>query len=64
MKDFWNNVSRYPRFFLSSLVGSILVILTPLKNLSKIPKFQALVILGFFILTTGLYLVLLKMTGL
>jgi hypothetical protein len=26
---FWNNISRYPRFFISSLVGSVLVILAP-----------------------------------
>ena len=63
MSDFWNNVSRYPRFFVSSLVGSLLVILTPFKNLLKIPKFQALVILGFFILMAVLYIILLKMIG-
>jgi hypothetical protein len=24
MNDFWNNISRYPRFFISSLAGLIL----------------------------------------
>ena len=63
MSEFWKNISRYPRFFISSLVGSILVILTPLKSLSKIPKFQALVIIGFFISMIVVCLVILKMTG-
>jgi hypothetical protein len=44
MNDFWSNISRYPRFFISSLAGLILVILTPLKNLFKIPKFRIFVI--------------------
>ena len=40
MNDFWNNISRYPRFFISSLAGLILVILAPFKNLLKIKKFR------------------------
>jgi hypothetical protein len=38
---FWNNISRYPRFFISSLVGSVLVILAPLKFVQspKVPLF-------------------------
>jgi hypothetical protein len=40
MNDFWNNVSRYPRFFISSLVGLILIILTPFRNLFKIRRFR------------------------
>ena len=63
MSDFWNNISRYPRFFVSSLVGSVLVILAPFKNLVKIPKFQSLVIIGFIIFLTLLYAIVLKMAG-
>ena len=54
MNDFWNNISRYPRFFISSLVGLILVILTPFRNLFKIKKFRFILpvfILGFITLT-------------
>jgi hypothetical protein len=47
MNDFWNNISRYPRFFISSLAGLILVILTPFKNLFKIKKFR--IILPIFL---------------
>ena len=52
MNDFWNNISRYPRFFISSLVGLILVILAPFRNLFKIKKFRivlTLVLIGFFV---------------
>ena len=63
MNDFWNNISRYPRFFISSLAGLILIILTPLRNLLKVKKFQ--IILPIFILFSIviLYNILLKMTG-
>ena len=48
MIDFWNNILRYPRFFISSVSGSILVILTPFINLIKTP--QSRIILLFFII--------------
>jgi hypothetical protein len=54
MNDFWNNISRYPRFFISSLAGLILVILAPFKNLFKIKKFRIIspiiLIIGFYLL--------------
>ena len=64
MNDFWNNISRYPRFFISSLAGLILTILTPFKNLLKIKKFQIIlpIVILFFIFI--LYNILMKMAGL
>jgi hypothetical protein len=64
MNDFWNNISRYPRFFISSLIGLILVILAPFRNLFKIKKFRFILplILVFFI---GIfYNIIRMMTGL
>ena len=64
MSDFWTNVSRYPRFFISSLAGLILVLLTPFRNLLKIKKFRIvfpLFLIGFL---ASLYLILVNMTGL
>ena len=63
MSDFWTNLSRYPRFFISSLAGLILVILAPFRNLLKIKKFRILVpiLLVFMII---LYLILTSMAGL
>ena len=64
MNDFWNNISRYPRFFISSMAGLVLVILTPLKNLFKIPKLRIFLIIFFILSLTLLYLVLRSMIGL
>jgi len=63
MNDFWANVSRYPRFFISSLVGLILVILAPFRNLFKIKKFRFIIPILFLISVSILYLILLNMTG-
>ena len=64
MNDFWNNISRYPRFFVSSLAGLILVILAPFKNLFKVPKFRIFIVifLGLFVIL--LYTIIKNMAGL
>jgi len=63
MNDFWNNISRYPRFFISSLAGLILIILAPFKNLFKIKKLRIFVILSFILFILLLYMILRSMTG-
>ena len=64
MSDFWNNISRYPRFFISSLAGLILVIISPFKNLFKIKKLRIFVILGFILFIGILYAIITSMVGL
>lgn len=64
MNDFLNNISRYPRFFISSVIGLILVILTPIRNLLKIKKLQAIVPIFIFTFLTFLYIVLKNMLAL
>jgi len=64
MNNFWNNIFRYPRFFISSLVGLILIILTPIKNLFKIPKLRIFLILFLLIFFISLYTILKNMIGL
>ena len=64
MSDFWNNISRYPRFFISSLAGLILVILAPFKNLFKIPKLRLILIFGFLAFILLIYLIIRNMAGL
>jgi len=64
MNDFWTNISRYPSFFISSVAGSILIILTPFRNLLKIKKFQFLVPIVVVSLFIGLYLTIANMTAL
>ena len=64
MNNFWTNILRYPRFFVSSLIGLILVILTPFRNLFKNPKLR--IFLGIFLLLlfVTLYTILINMVGL
>ena len=64
MNDFWNNISRYPRFFISSVIGLALIIITPFRNLFKIPKLRIFVILFVIGLIGFLYFVLKSMVGL
>ena len=64
MNDFWNNISRYPRFFISSVAGLILIILTPFKNLFKIPRFRTFLILSLISFLTLLILILKSMVAL
>jgi hypothetical protein len=64
MNDFWNNILRYPRFFISSLVGLILVILAPFRNLFKIPKLRIFLILFIIFFFISLYFILINMLSL
>lgn len=64
MKDFWKNISRYPRFFLSSVIGLILIISTPIRNLFKLPKLRAFVIFLIILVISTIVLIIQKMTGL
>ena len=64
MNDFWNNISRYPRFFISSLAGLILVILAPFKNLFKVPKLRIFILLFLVLFVILLITVITNMTGL
>ena len=63
MSDFWNNVSRYPRFFVSSVIGTALIIITPLRNLFKVPKLRIFLIFLIFGIFGLLYLILKNMVG-
>ena len=35
MTNFWENVTRYPKFFISSVIGLIIVIISPIKKLNQ-----------------------------
>jgi hypothetical protein len=63
MNDFWNNVARYPRFFISSLIGLILVILTPFRNLFKIKKFRLVIPILFTFFLFLIYTIISNMAA-
>jgi len=64
MNDFWNNLSRYPRFFISSLLGLILIILTPFRNLLKNRKLRVILLFMLILLILTLFLILKNMIAL
>lgn len=64
MNNFWNNVLRYPRFFISSVAGLIIIILTPFKNLFKIRKLRFFLVIFFLLFIGILYGVIVNMTAL
>nr|YP_011005261.1 hypothetical protein V2473_pgp014 [Aureophycus aleuticus]WAM62124.1 hypothetical protein [Aureophycus aleuticus] len=46
---FWDNLLRYPRFFVSSMLGLILILLTPI--IEQLKKFNDKKIIYFFLIT-------------
>jgi hypothetical protein len=60
--DFWNNVKRYPRFFITSVIGLIVIILTPFKNLFKIRKLRFFLVIFVILLLELLYNVITNMS--
>ena len=62
MPDFWENVLRFPRFFISSVIGLLLTILGPFLNLLNRPKttviFIILSVMSITLLTVTLRLML------
>ena len=58
MPDFWENVLRFPRFFISSVVGLLLTILGPFLNLLNRPKttivFIVILVMSIVLLTITL----------
>jgi hypothetical protein len=64
MNNFWTNIIRYPRFFISSMIGLILIILTPFRNLFKTPKLRLFLILFSLVFILSLYFIIRNMVGL
>ena len=64
MNNFWSNIVRYPRFFISSMIGLILIILTPFRNLFKTPKLRWFLVLFSLVFILSLYFIIRNMVGL
>lgn len=60
--NFWNNILRYPRFFISSIIGLVLVLINSLLKIFKtVPDKRILIFILLFcfsILTLVLSLML------
>jgi Protein of unknown function (DUF751) len=59
--NFWDNLLRYPRFFISSMIGLFLVLLTPIIRVSKEIPNKKLLFLFFLSLVISLLWVLNQM---
>nr|BDA97148.1 photosystem I assembly protein Ycf33 [Cryptomonas borealis] len=64
MSDFWENIERFPRFFVSSTLGLILIIIGPCLNLTKRPKTALILFLSTGMLVFLLTFILTTMLGL
>lgn len=65
MKIFWENLTRYPRFLITSVSGLIIVLLNPIIKLAKRNTATQFLLLIFTILTfLGLTLILNAMLNL
>jgi len=64
MNDFWSNIVRYPRFFISSLAGLLIVIMTPFRNLFKVKELRVILPFLFLLTILTIYVILLNMLGL
>lgn len=61
--NFWDNLLRYPRFFISSMVGLFLVLITPLIKLAKEVPNKILFFSLSFLGLSCLLLIVYKMTN-
>lgn len=61
--DFWDNLLRYPRFFLSSMLGLVLVLTNPLFRISKEIQNKRLLFSLFLISALILVWILVLMTN-
>ena len=64
MNNFLENILRYPRFFVSSMAGLILVLLSPLKNLLKTTKSRLILLVFLLTFFVSLYFIIKNMVGL
>lgn len=52
MPDFWENILRFPRFFISSMLGLVLIIIGPFFNLLRNPKTSLIFLIATSIIGT------------
>jgi hypothetical protein len=61
---FWDNLLRYPRFFISSLIGLLLLIISPIFSLSKDIPNKGLVFFFFLAIISMIFYILIQMLNL
>ena len=64
MLNFWQNIARYPRFFISSVLGLVTVILSPIFKSTKDTFSRTIVILLLILFIVFLFITLRAMLDL
>ena len=64
MNNFWNNIRRYPSFFISSVAGLIIIILTSFTSLFKTPRLRFIIIVLMFLILLALSFIIKTMLAL
>ena len=64
VNNFFKNISRYPRFLITSTFGSILIILTPFKNLLQKTQSRFILIFIILVILINLHYIISNMLGL
>lgn len=59
--NLWNNLLRYPKFFISSMLGLILIIITPFIKIFKEFKNKTFIISFILLLLISLFWILFQM---
>ena len=59
--NLWNNLLRYPKFFISSMLGLILIIITPFIKIFKEFKNKTFIISFILLLLVSLFWILFQM---
>ena len=57
MFNFWENIGRYPRFFISSTLGLFLILVSPFKKLFRTNLGSFIFIVIFFTILTSAVLI-------
>lgn len=58
---FWDNLLRYPRFFISSMIGLILILINPIISLLKNFKDKKIIVFFFICILITLFFILKEM---
>jgi hypothetical protein len=64
MLNFWENISRYPRFFASSVFGLILILIRPFRNLLRTKSGIVVLLIGSIVIILFISITLLNMLNL
>nr|QCI08054.1 hypothetical protein [Plumaria plumosa] len=63
MYTFWDNLNKFPRFLIATLIGFFLTTFEPISKLLKNKKTAIIILILIIIIISTLYLILRMMVG-